>query len=85
MSDEAKTGQLLFRPVASQEDYLRERMQKYYHCSCRCNGMPGAKLLEQNRAAQKYAKIPIFAALQAGEYAPNGARKKQEFLHNLGG
>lgn len=66
MSDEAKTGWLLFRPVASQEDYLRERMQKYYHCSCRCNGMPDAKLLEQNHAAQKYAKIPIFAALQAG-------------------
>ena len=63
MSDEEKVGQLFFQLTASQdENYLRELMEKYHLGGCRYNGMPGAKVLEQNKILQKYAKIPVFIA-----------------------
>lgn len=63
MSDEEKVGQLFFQLTSSQdENYLKELMEKYHLGGCRYNGMPGAKVLEQNRLLQKYAKIPVFIA-----------------------
>jgi len=63
MTDEEKVGQLFWQLTASQEEgYLRELMEKYHLGGCRYNGMPGAKVLEQNRTLQKYAKIPVFIA-----------------------
>ena len=63
MTPEEKVGQLFWQLTASQEEeYLRELMEKYHLGGCRYNGMPGAKVLEQNRILQKYAKIPVFIA-----------------------
>ncbi len=63
MTDEEKVGQLFFQLTASQEeDYLRELMEKYHLGGCRYNGMPGQKVLDQNRILQKYAKIPVIIA-----------------------
>lgn len=63
MSDEEKVGQLFWQLTASQEEgYLRELMEKYHLGGCRYNGMPGAKVLEQNKTLQKYAKVPVFVA-----------------------
>ena len=63
MSAEEKVGQLFWQLTASQEeDYLRELMEKYHLGGCRYNGMPGAKVLAQNRILQKYARIPVFIA-----------------------
>ncbi len=63
MSDEEKVGQLFFQLTASQdEEYLKELMEKYHLGGCRYNGMPGEKVLEQNKILQKYAKIPVFIA-----------------------
>lgn len=63
MTDEEKVGQLFWQLTASQEEnYLRELMEKYHLGGCRYNGMPGAKVLAQNRILQKYAKIPVFIA-----------------------
>lgn len=63
MTDEEKVGQLFWQLTASREEsYLQELMEKYHLGGCRYNGMPGAKVLEQNRTLQKYAKIPVFIA-----------------------
>ncbi len=63
MSDEEKVGQLFFQLTSSQdEEYLRELMEKYHLGGCRYNGMPGARVLEQNRILQKYAKVPVIIA-----------------------
>ena len=63
MTDEEKVGQLFFQLCASQEEsYLKELMEKYHLGGCRYNGMPGAKVLEQNKTLQKHAKIPVFIA-----------------------
>ena len=63
MTDEEKVGQLFWQLTASQEEsYLQELMEKYHLGGCRYNGMPCAKVLEQNRTLQKYAKIPVFIA-----------------------
>ena len=63
MSDEEKVGQLFWQLTASQEeDYLQELMEKYHLGGCRYNGMPGSKVLAQNRILQKYAKVPVFIA-----------------------
>ncbi len=37
-------------------------MEKYHLGGCRYNGMPGEKVLAQNRILQKYAKVPVFIA-----------------------
>ena len=63
MSAEEKVGQLFWQLTASQEEsYLQELMEKYHLGGCRYNGMPGAKVLAQNRILQKYAKVPVFIA-----------------------
>ncbi len=63
MTAEEKVGQLFFQLTASQdEEYLKELMEKFHLGGCRYNGMPGAKVLEQNKILQKYAKIPVFIA-----------------------
>lgn len=63
MTDEEKVGQLFWQLTASQdESYLQELMEKYHLGGCRYNGMPGAKVLAQNRVLQKYAKVPVFIA-----------------------
>ena len=63
MSAEEKVGQLFFQLTASQDEaYLKELMEKFHLGGCRYNGMPGAKVLEQNKILQKYAKIPVFIA-----------------------
>ena len=54
MTDEEKVGQLFWQLTASQEeDYLKELMEKYHLGGCRYNGMPGQKVLNQNRILQK--------------------------------
>ena len=63
MTPEEKVGQLFWQLTASQEEpYLQELMEKYHLGGCRYNGMPGSKVLAQNRILQKYAKIPVFIA-----------------------
>ena len=63
MTAEEKVGQLFWQLTASQEEnYLQELMEKYHLGGCRYNGMPGAKVLAQNRILQKYARIPVFIA-----------------------
>ena len=63
MTDEEKVGQLFWQLTASQEEaYLKELMEKYHLGGCRYNGMPGQKVLNQNRILQKYAKVPVFIA-----------------------
>ena len=63
MTDEEKVGQLFWQLTAGQsEEYLCELMEKYHLGGCRYNPMPGAKILEQNKTLQKYAKIPVFIA-----------------------
>jgi len=63
MTDEEKVGQLFFQLTASQEEaYLKDLMERFHLGGCRYNAMPGAKVLEQNRTLQKYAKIPVFIA-----------------------
>ena len=63
MSDEEKTGQLFFQLCASQDEaYLKDLVENYHIGGARYNGMPSAKVLEQNRILQKYAKIPVFIA-----------------------
>ena len=78
MTAEEKVGQLFFQLTSSQEEaYLKELMEKYHLGGCRYNGMPGAKVLEQNRILQKYAKVPVFIACnpeQGGNgVCPDGA------------
>ena len=63
MTAEEKVGQLFFQLTASQEeDYLKELMEKYHLGGCRYNGMPGERVLAQNKILQKYAKVPVFIA-----------------------
>ena len=63
MTDEEKVGQLFWQLTSSQDEaYLKDLMQTYHLGGCRYNGMPGAKVLEQNKLLQKYAKVPVFIA-----------------------
>ena len=63
MTDEEKVGQLFWQLCLSDnETYLKDLMERYHVGGCRYNGMPGAKVLEQNRNLQKYAKVPVFIA-----------------------
>ncbi len=63
MTDEEKVGQLFWQLTAgNSEDYLKDLMQTYKLGGCRYNGMPGQKVLDQNRILQKYAKIPVLIA-----------------------
>jgi len=99
MSDEEKVGQLFFQLAASQEEaYLKELMEKYHLGGCRYNGMPGTRVLAQNKLLQKYAKIPVFIACNPeqggngvcpdGTYVGGGlkvgATGKTEYAHAMG-
>lgn len=80
MTDEEKVGQLFWQLTASQdEDYLRELMEKYHLGGCRYNGMPGQKVLAQNRILQKYAKVPVFIACNP-EQGGNGVCSDGTFV-----
>ncbi len=82
MSKEEKVGQLFWQLTASQEEsYLQELMEKYHLGGCRYNGMPGAKVLAQNRTLQKYAKIPVFIACNP-EQGGNGVCPDGTFVAN---
>ena len=99
MTDEEKVGQLFFQLTASQEEeYLKELMEKYHLGGCRYNGMPGEKVLQQNKILQKYAKIPVFIACnpekggdgvcpdgtQVGSGIKVGATGKTEYAEAMG-
>ena len=78
MTAEEKVGQLFFQLTSSQDEaYLKDLMERFHLGGCRYNGMPGAKVLEQNRTLQKYAKVPVFIACnpeQGGNgVCPDGA------------
>ena len=63
MTDEEKVGQLFWQLCLSDSDeYLSNLMGSYHLGGCRYNGMPGQKVLNQNRAIQKHSKIPAFIA-----------------------
>ncbi len=63
MTKEEKVGQLFWQLTAGNSDeYRMELMEKYHLGGCRYNAMPGQMVLDQNRALQKYAKIPVFIA-----------------------
>ena len=63
MTAEEKVGQLFWQLTSSQDEaYLKDLMETYHLGGCRYNGMPGAKVLEQNKLLQKYAKVPVFIA-----------------------
>ena len=80
MTTEEKVGQLFWQLMASQEEgYLRELMEKYHLGGCRYNGMPGSKVLAQNRILQKYAKIPVFIACNP-EQGGNGVCSDGTFV-----
>ena len=99
MSDEEKVGQLFFQLTASQDEaYLKDLMERFHLGGCRYNGMPGAKVLQQNRILQKYAKVPVFIACNPeqggngvcpdGTFVANqikiGATGKTEYAHAMG-
>ena len=61
MTDEEKVGQLFWQLCLSDNDaYLSDLMGRFHLGGCRYNGMPGQKVLNQNRAIQTHAKIPAF-------------------------
>ena len=63
MTDEEKVGQLFWQLCLSDNDaYLSDLMGRFHLGGCRYNGMPGQKVLNQNRAIQTHAKIPAFIA-----------------------
>jgi len=63
MTDEEKVGQLFWQLCLSDSDeYLGHLLGTYHLGGCRYNGMPGQRVLNQNRAIQKHSKIPAFIA-----------------------
>ena len=73
MTDEEKVGQLFFQLTAStDEEYLKELMNKYHLGGCRYNAMPAEKVRKQNEILQKHARIPLFIACNT-ETGGNGA------------
>jgi len=78
MTAEEKVGQLFWQLCLSDSDeYLGHLMGTYHLGGCRYNGMPGQKVLDQNRKIQKYSKIPAFIACNpeggANGVCPDGA------------
>jgi len=78
MTDEEKVGQLFWQLCLSDSDeYLGHLLGTYHLGGCRYNGMPGQRVLNQNRAIQKHSKIPAFVACnpeQGGDgVCPDGA------------
>ena len=63
MTDEEKVGQLFWQLCLSDSDeYLGHLLGTYHLGGCRYNGMPGQRVLNQNRAIQKHSKIPALIA-----------------------
>ena len=82
MTDEEKVGQLFFQLTSGQDEaYLKDLMERFHLGGCRYNAMPGAKVLEQNRTLQKYAKIPVFIACNP-EQGGNGVCPDGTFVAN---
>ncbi len=78
MTDEEKVGQLFWQLCLSDDErYLGHLLGSYHLGGCRYNGMPGQKVLNQNRNIQKYSKIPAFIACNpergADGVCPDGA------------
>lgn len=99
MSNEEKVGQLFFQLCAdTDEEYLKELMDKYHLGGCRYNGMPAADVQRQNRILQKYAGIPLIIACNTetggdgacsdgtkiGSGIKIGATGKEEYAYALG-
>ena len=99
MSSEEKVGQLFFQLTSStDENYLKELMEKYHIGGARYNSMPSKLVQMQNRTLQKYAKIPLFIACNTenggngacadGTYIGSGikigATRNNEHAYNLG-
>ena len=79
MTDEEKVGQLFWQLCLSDDErYLQHLLTTYHLGGCRYNGMPGQKVLNQNRTIQKYSKIPAFIACNpekgADGVCPDGAQ-----------
>lgn len=73
MTDEEKVGQLFFQLTGgTDEEHLKELMEKYHLGGCRYNPAPGAAIREHNRILQSYARIPVFIACNT-EHGGNGA------------
>ena len=82
MTAEEKVGQLFWQLCLSDnDDYLKHLMGTYHLGGCRYNGMPGQKVLDQNRKIQKYAKIPAFIACNP-EQGANGVCPDGAFVGN---
>lgn len=82
MSDEEKVGQLFFQLTAgTDEQYLKELMEKYHLGGCRYNNMPSGEVKRQNEILQKYARIPLFIASNT-EMGGNGACTDGSYIGN---
>jgi len=80
MTDEEKVGQLFWQLCLSDDErYLSHLMGTYHLGGCRYNGMPGQKVLNQNRAIQKHSKIPAFIACNP-EQGANGVCPDAAFV-----
>ena len=63
MNDEEKVGQLFFQLTQSkEEEYVKDLLGKYHLGGCRYNPGRPDDIQSQNRAIQKYSKIPAFIA-----------------------
>lgn len=73
MTDEEKVGQLFFQLTGgTDEEHLKELMEKYHLGGCRYNPAPGAAIREHNLILQSHAKVPLFIACNT-EHGGNGA------------
>ena len=80
MTAEEKVGQLFWQLCLSDDErYLNHLLGTYHLGGCRYNGMPGQKVLNQNRAIQKATKIPAFIACNP-EQGANGVCPDAAFV-----
>lgn len=99
LSDEEKVGQLFFQLTQSkEEDYIKDLLGKYHLGGCRYNPGAPTDLQSQNRAIQKYSKVPAFIACntekggdgatpggtEIGAGIKIGATRKPEYARALG-
>ncbi|MBR4026105.1 MAG: beta-hexosaminidase [Lachnospiraceae bacterium] len=63
LSDEEKVGQLFFQLTQSkEEEYVKNLLGTYHLGGCRYNPGAPTDIQSQNRAIQKYSKVPAFIA-----------------------
>ena len=80
MTAEEKVGQLFWQLCLSDDErYLNHLLGTYHLGGCRYNGMPGQKVLNQNRTIQKATKIPAFIACNP-EQGANGVCPDAAFV-----